>query len=133
MPPLAAAAAAAADRRRPRETPVAMSDPGCRRPPRLVAEVLETGRLPDSFVGALSARFRVTSLNGTPLSTDLRKGGGLHAFLGRLTAEAAAVPGLAELTLLGVDQDGGSHILIACLHDALPISDTGSWVSRISY
>ena len=51
------AAAAAADRRRPRETLVAISDPGRRRPPRSVAEVLETGRLPDSFVGALSARF----------------------------------------------------------------------------
>ena len=88
-----------------------MSDPGRRRLPRSVAEVLETGRLPDNFVGALSARFRVTSLDGTPLSTDLRKGGGLHAFLGRLTAEAAPVPGLAELTLLGVDRDGGAHIL----------------------
>ena len=88
-----------------------MSDPGRRRPPRSVAEVLETGRLPDTFVGALSSRFRVTGLDGAPLSTDLRKGGGLHAFLGRLTAEAAAVPGLAELTLLGVDQDGGAHIL----------------------
>ena len=53
----------------------------------------------------------MTSLDWTPLSTDLQKGGGLHAFLGRLTAEAAPVPGLAELTLLGVDQDGGAHIL----------------------
>ena len=53
----------------------------------------------------------MTSLDGTPLSTDLRKGGGLHAFLGRLTAETAPVPGLADLTLLGVDRDGGTHIL----------------------
>ena len=82
MPP----PAAAAYRRRPPETPIAMSDHGRRRPPRLVAEVLETGRLPDSFAGALSARFRVTGLDGTPLSTELRKGGGLHAVLGRLTA-----------------------------------------------
>ena len=52
-----AAAAAAAYRRRPRETPVTMSDPGRRWPSRLVAEVLETGRLPDNFVGALLARF----------------------------------------------------------------------------
>ena len=72
-----------------------MSDPGRRQPPRSVAEVLKTGRLLDNFVGALSARFRVTSLDGTPLLTDLRKGGGLHAFLGRLTTEAAAVLGLA--------------------------------------
>ena len=84
MPP--PAAAAAPYRCQPRKTPVAMSDPGRRRPPRLVAEVLETGRLPYTFVGALSSRFRVTGLDGAPLSTDLRKGGGLHAFLGRLTA-----------------------------------------------
>ena len=111
VPPPAAAAAAAAYRRRPRETPVAMSDPGRRWPPRSVAEVLETGRLPNSFFGDLSARFRMTGLDGAPLSTDLRKGGGLHVFLGRLTAEAAVVPGLADLTLLGVDQDGGANIL----------------------
>ena len=43
--------------------------------------------------------------------TDLRKGGGLHAFLGRLTAEAAPVPEIAELTILGVNRDGVSHIL----------------------
>ena len=36
---------------------------------------------------------------------------GLHAFIGSLTADAAAVPGLAELTLLEMDRDGGSHIL----------------------
>ena len=88
-----------------------MSDPGRHRPPRLVAEVLETGQIPDSFVGALSARFRVTSPNGTPLSTDLWKGGGLHALLVRLTAEAAPVPGLAKLTLLGMERYGGAHIL----------------------
>ena len=70
------AAAAAAYRSRPLETLVAMSDPGRRRPPRFVAKVLVTSRLPDNFVGALSARFRVTSLDGTPLLTDLRKGGG---------------------------------------------------------
>ena len=46
-----------------------------------------------------------------PLSTDLRKIGVLHAFLGRLTSEAASVPGIAELTLLGIDRDGVAHIL----------------------
>ena len=48
---------------------------------------------------------------GPPLLTDPWKGGGVHAFLGRRTAEAAPVLGLAELTFLGVDQDGGAHIL----------------------
>ena len=32
-------------------------------------------------------------------------------FLGHLRAEAAPVPGLVEITLLGVDRDGGAHIL----------------------
>ena len=43
--------------------------------------------------------------------TDLRKGGRADAFLGRLTTKVAPVPGLAELTLLGFDRDGGAHIL----------------------
>ena len=76
-----------------------------------MAEVLETGLLPDHFFGALSAWFRLSGPDGTPLSADLRKGGGVHAFLGRLTAEAAPVLGLTELKLLGVERDGGGHIL----------------------
>ena len=36
-------------------------------------------------------------------------------FLGRLTAEAFPVLGLSELTLLGFDRDGGSHILHSLL------------------
>ena len=51
------------------------------------------------------------SLNGTPLSTHLRKGKGLHAFHGFVTAEAAPVPGLTELMLLEVNRDRGAHIL----------------------
>ena len=74
-------------------------------------EVLRSGRLHDSFFGALSARFRLTRLDGTPLSTDLWKVRGVHVFLGPLTSEAAPVPVFAELTLLRVDQDGGAHIL----------------------
>ena len=45
---------------------------------------------------------------------DLRKGGGLHALLGRLTAEAALVLGLAELTLLGVDRDEKERMKDVC-------------------
>ena len=74
-------------------------------------EVLGTARLPIDFVRVLSAQFILTGCDGTHLSTDLRKVGGLHAFLFRLTAGAAPVPGLAELALLGFDQDGEAHIL----------------------
>ena len=58
-------------------TPESMADPGRHRPPWLVPEVLGTVRLPDGFLGALSDRFQLTSPNGTPLSADLRKGGGI--------------------------------------------------------
>ena len=43
--------------RRLRETLNTMADPGRRRPPWLVGEVLETVRPPDNVVGALFARF----------------------------------------------------------------------------
>ena len=76
-----------------------------------MAEVLRNGRLPDDFFGALSARFLVTDTDGEALTAELCRGGGIHAFLGRLTAEAASVPGLAGLTLLGVDHDGEAHVL----------------------
>ena len=92
-----------------------MANPGRRRPPQLVAEVLRTVRLPNHFSGALSSRFRLTGPGRTPLSADLRKGGGVHAFLGRLMAEAVPVPGLAELALLRVGRDGGAHIIHSLL------------------
>ena len=66
-----------------------------------MAEVLGTSRLPDDFFDA----------DGSSLLMELLKGGGVKAFLGRLTAEAAPFPGLSGISLLGVDQDGGSHIL----------------------
>ena len=81
------------------------------RPPRSVAKVLRTGRLPYDFFRALSAWFRVTDADRGSLPTKLRKGGGIHNFLGCLTAEVAPVPGLAGLMLLGVERDGGAYIL----------------------
>ena len=48
---------------------------------------------------------------GGSLPTELWKGWGVHAFLGSLTDDSSPVPGLTGLTLLGVDQDGESHIL----------------------
>ena len=76
-----------------------------------MVKVLGTSRIPDILVEALSGRFQLTSLDGTPLLTDLWKGGGVHAFLGRLMAKAAPESGLLEFTLLGVYQDGGAHII----------------------
>ena len=87
-----------------------MVDPERHRPPRLVTAVLDACQLPNNFVGALSALFRLKGPDLTPLSTVLWKGGGFHAFLGRLTAELARVLGLAELTLLGVNREVGAHI-----------------------
>ena len=109
--PPPAAAAPYDYRRRQLWTMDAMVNPGRRRPPWLVAEVLRTVRPLIDFVKALSDRFRLTCLDRTPLLTNLRKGGGVHTFLGRLMSEVAPVPGLTELTLLGVDQNGEAHIL----------------------
>ena len=53
----------------------------------------------------------MTDADGGSLPNKIRKGGGIHNFLGRLTAEAIPVPGLAELALLGFDWDRGAHIL----------------------
>ena len=53
----------------------------------------------------------MTDTDGGSLLTKLQKEGRIHTILGRLTAEAVPVPDLAELTLIGVDQDGGPHIL----------------------
>ena len=88
-----------------REMPNAIFNLELRRPPRSMVEVLKTGRLPKHFVGYLLARFCLTGPVGIPLLTDLQKGGGVHAFLGRLIAKAVPVQGLAELTFLWVDPD----------------------------
>ena len=66
---------------------------------------------PRKFCRVLSARFRVADIDGAAQTTKLRKGGGIHAFLGRLTSEAAPVPILVALTLLKVDWDGEAHII----------------------
>ena len=78
-------------------------------PPWLVDEVLRTGRLPNYLVRILLDLFRVTDVNGEALTTKLRQGGGIHAFLWRLTAEAAPASSLVGLTLLRVYQDGEEH------------------------
>ena len=67
------------------------------RPLWLVANFFGTSRLPDNFVRFLPAWYRVTDVDGVTLTMDQKKGGGIHAFLGHLTAEAASVPGLTEL------------------------------------
>ena len=88
-----------------------MGNPGPPWPHWSVAEFLGTGQLLDNSVGYLSVWFRLTVPDGAPLPTDLRKGGVLYMFLGCLVAEAVPVLGLTELTPLGINQDGGAHIL----------------------
>ena len=74
--------------RRPPPPAAAMGDPTSTPPPRSVAEILGTGRLPDDFARALSARFRAINSEGGALGTELRKGGEIHALLGHITAKA---------------------------------------------
>ena len=53
----------------------------------------------------------MTDTDGEALSTKKQKSGGIHAFLGRLTAEAAPFPVLWGLTILGVDQEREANVL----------------------
>ena len=91
--------------------PAAMGDPAPTPPPRSMAKVLGTCRLPDNFIGDLSDWFRVTDADGGVLLTEQRKGGATHAFLGRLATEAAPALSLAHLALLTVNWDGETHVL----------------------
>ena len=93
-------------RHRPLPPPDTMTNPRRPWPPRSVAEVLRTGRIPNNSIGDLLARFRLTGPDDAPLPTDLWKGRDLRGFLGRLTSEAFLFLRLAELTLLGVKNPG---------------------------
>ena len=93
-----------------------------------MAEVLRTGRLPNNLVGVLSARLRVTDADGGFLPTELRREGGIHTFLGHLTAEAAPFPGLVGLTLIGVDRAGVSHILHSFFSVPVRPFDPNHWL-----
>ena len=76
-----------------------------------MAKVLRISLLPDYFFGVLSAQFQVTDANGAALTTEQLKGGGIHAFLGRLATDVAPVPSLTGLTFVGVYRDRVSHTL----------------------
>ena len=95
-----------------------------------MAEVLGTGRLPNNVFGVLSAQFRVTDADRGSPPIELQEGWGIHAFLGRITTEAAPVPGLAGITLLGVYRDGGSHILHSFFSAQFRPYDMNRWLFR---
>ena len=94
----------------------------------MVAEVLRTGRLPNNLVGVLSSRLRVTDADGGFLPTELRREGGIHTFLGHLTAEEAPLPGLAGLTLIGVERAEVSHILHSFFSVPVRPFDPNHWL-----
>ena len=88
-----------------------MGDPPSHPPHRLVAKVLGTVRLPDNFIGALSAQFRVTNVESEALFAELRYGRGLHAFLGILATYLDQSSNLERFALLPVDWYGEMHVL----------------------
>ena len=70
----------------------------------------------------------MTGANGEALTTKICKGGGIHNFLGRLTSEAAPVPGLAGLTLLRVNRYREAHILHSFLSVQVGTSNPNCWL-----
>ena len=87
-----------------------MGAPDPSQPPRLVGEVLGTGRIPDDLVGALLARFRITWQEGGLISEELSPRRGIHAFLGHLASGVDPTLGLERLNLLGAERDGTVHV-----------------------
>ena len=100
-----------ADRHSPTSHQAAMGNPFPPHMHQLVGGILWTSRLPDNFVGALLARFRVTYKEGRSLSLDLCSGWGLYAYLGILAAGVDSAPGMDSLSLIVVDQYGEVNVL----------------------
>ena len=67
--------------------------------------------MPDNFVAALSAWFRVMKADGGPLSADKRSRQGFHSFLAHLASRVDPVPRLEGVVLLQVDPDETVHVL----------------------
>ena len=80
-------------------------------PPWSLSEVLGTGRLPDNFVGDLSAQFLVTNAKVEALSKEFSSCRRLHVLLRILSAKVAPSPVLEHFNLLAVDRDSDMHIL----------------------
>ena len=80
-------------------------------PPRLVGEVLGTGRLPNALTKILASRSQTVREDGGELSMEKQASWGLHYFLAHLVLGVDPVPGLEPLCLLCVKRNGMVHLL----------------------
>ena len=90
---------------------------GCHMPPkpplmpRLVGEVLRTSRLPKKLAGNMLDRFWVTREDEGTLLSELRSGWGLYTLLGHIASKIYPIPGMENLSLMGIELDRMLHIL----------------------
>ena len=92
-------------------SPLNMVDPGLRRSPRSVVEVLGTGSIPAELVAILAEHYQTIRKDGTARTPEERTGQGLHSFLSNLALGEVPVPGLERITLIGVDTEGRVHLI----------------------
>ena len=91
------------------QTAMVVPDPP--RPSRSLREVTGNGQLPNALTKILASCFCMVRKDGEGLSMDNRAGLGIHSFLSHLASGVDPVPGLDQLELLGVYQDGMLHLL----------------------
>ena len=81
------------------------------RPHRLVGEVLNTNQITNALIKILMSRLQTVREDVGALSNDKRAGWSLHSFLSHLVLGVNPAPGLDQLSLLGVNQEGTVHLL----------------------
>ena len=81
------------------------------RSPRSVAEVLGTGSIPAELAAILTEHSWTFVKDGVERTPEERTCRGLHAFLSRLALGEVPVPGLENVTLVGVDEDGRVNLM----------------------
>ena len=88
-----------------------MVDPGLPRSPRSVAGVLGTRSIRAKLAAILVENSRTVRKDGTARTPEDHTGRGLHAFLSHLALGEVLVPGLEQVTLVGVDEDRKVHLM----------------------
>ena len=87
-----------------------MVGPGPLRPLWLVAEALGTGAILSKLSAILTACFRAVCKYGAALPSDKRFFRVIRSFVAQLVPGVDLIPGLEQVTLLGVDPEGMVHL-----------------------
>ena len=76
-----------------------------------MVEALGAGVIPAEFAEVLVAHFRTVCKDRAALLAEKLSGRGIHSFMAQLGSEEDPVPGLEQVTLVGVDPYGMVHLM----------------------